>query len=111
MLVTDRFAQTMLYARLAYGDEKFIPEDGFKIYEDQTMSYEGRTGGTYEVEIRRVDDKTLEVFASDTKSNECAYSFMMKYEKLDCRICDTQTIHAARDQHWYCSECGTIRDK
>lgn len=107
-LKTDRFIQTMLYTSLFYDskpDEK--PVDGFKIYEDGTMSYRANNGLLREVEVVENHPGILSVSIFDVKSNEPYRSLNMRYEKSYCTHCHADTIHALNEGRFYCTECGT----
>lgn len=108
----DSFIQTMLYTYLFYeSDTKDMPLEGFKIYDDNTISYETRTGVIREVEVTDKGPGTLEFRIIDVTSNELFMLFDMKYKTAYCSKCKVLTIHAISKQKWYCTECGTYNEQ
>lgn len=107
----DRFIQTMLYTSLFQGsDMKDMPSEGFKIYEDGTMSFETRNGIVREVEVSEKHLGILEVKVIDVKSNNLLKLFEMNYEELHCQNCKASTIHGSNNKRLYCTECGTYKN-
>lgn len=110
-LKTDRFVQTMLYTQLHYSSEdKDLPDEGFTIYEDGTMSYKTRSGLVREVEVCEKQVGILEVKIIDIKSNEIIELYNMKYEKFECESCESKTIHGVNEKRIYCTECGKCKE-
>lgn len=109
-LKTDRFIQTMLYGELfdrsAPGS---MPDKGFQIYEDGTISYETREGLIREVEVTESQPGILNVKIIDVRSNDILEVLSMKYEKSHCLKCTANTIHAFKKGRCYCTECGTYQ--
>lgn len=107
-LRTDGFVQTMLYGSLFYNtnpDE--MPSEGFKIYDDGTMSYRTRKGFVREIEVTEPLIGTLDVKIYDVTSNDLLNVFSMHYVNLNCDKCNSYRIHAKKNNRLYCTECGT----